>query len=162
MVSSIFDTFGQDSSEERSGISVDYGDVRFLIARAGGSNTNFQRVFRARAKPYRHQIDNELMSDEASEKLMAQVYAETVILRIDTLKKDENGEPVKDSKGQQVWELNTIPTREGETVPFDVPNTVALLLDLKDLFKDIQVMATKVSNFRKQEEAADEGNSKKS
>lgn len=144
---SLYGMFQVDSDIEKEGITIDYGVARAVIARAGGSNHNFKRVFQAKSKPYRYQIDNDQLSEEASDKLMAEVYAEAVIRRFDA--KDPNGE----------WILNKVPLMvDGKETIVDATkeNIVKLLLDLPELFKDMQFMAGKASHFQAAEDDADQ------
>jgi hypothetical protein len=123
-----------------------------VIARAGGSNVKFRKVFQAKSKPYRHQIDNDQLSDALSNKLMAEVYAEALIQRVDTLVDGETSDAPK------VWKQGALILRDKGLVEASAENVVQLLLDLPDLFRDLQSMANKASNYRRQEEAADSGN----
>lgn len=146
----LYGMFETDSSMEKSGILINYGDVRFTIARAGGSNEKFKRLFQQAIKPHRRQLDNETMSEEAMEDLMAEVYAKSVILGWESR---EN----KDSPWKPV-----VKDRAGNEMPFTPENCKKLLLDLRELFRDIQSQAGKAALFRKVEDETDVGNSAKS
>ena len=147
---SLYSTFATDSSLEQKGILINYGTERFLIARAGGSNDKFKRVFNQKIKPHRRQIDNEQMKDEQMEELLAEVYAESVILGWES-RKDKDAP----------W-VPTLPDREGKPMEFTPANCKKLLLDLPELFRDLQSQASKAALFRKVEEDADLGNSAQS
>lgn len=142
-MSSIYKTFGTDKGLEAKGIMVEYDDIRFLVARAGGANTKFRKVFQAKAKPYRYKIDNDLLSEDLAQKMMAEAYAEAVILRVDA--KDKDGK----------WAVNMLPTPDGNLVEATTEALTKVLLDLPLLFSDVQSMANNVSNFRKIEEEED-------
>lgn len=157
MSNNLYSMFRTDKAVESEGILVNYGDVRFRIARAGGGNQKFKKVFQQKAKPFRRQIDNELMSEEASDRLMAEVYAETVVLKWESLKKDEHDEAVRDEHGNEVWEPVFV-TEDGTRLDFNEKNVVKVLLDLPELFADIKDMAAKASNYRKALSEADAGN----
>jgi len=162
MSSNLYDLFKMDADLEREGITINYGSIKFLLARAGGSNTAFKKLFQAKAKKYRHQIDNKTMSDDAAELLMAQSYAEAIILGWWSRKEDENGEAVLDKSGEEQWvDTIEVPTADGSSlkrVKYSVKECVKLLLDLPDLFADIQQMAGEAANYRKEVEEEDEGN----
>lgn len=143
---SIYTMFDVDESMEKDGIEVDYGDVRFRIARAGGSNKQFRKLFQDLTKPYKHQLQNDQMSEETSNQIMAKVYAKAVIQRVDA--KEEDGK----------WAIGFLPLRDGELVPDSVEARETLLLDLKELFADLQTMAGTAANYRKFEDEEDEGN----
>ena len=42
---SLYKMFEVDNVQEQGGVLLNYGDVRFLIARAGGGNKDFAKVF---------------------------------------------------------------------------------------------------------------------
>ena len=75
-MTSAYKAFGSDKSLELDGILLNFGDFRFRVARAGGTNHAFRRMLQARLKPYRFQMDNDTMDDSVSESVMRQCYAE--------------------------------------------------------------------------------------
>lgn len=162
MSNNLYDLFKMDADLEREGITINYGSIKFQLARAGGSNTTFKKLFQAKAKKYRHQIDNKTMSDDAAELLMAQAYAEAIILGWWSRKEDENGKALLDKDGEEQWvDTIEVPTANGNSmkkVKYSVDECVKLLLDLPDLFADIQQMAGEAGNYRKELEEEDEGN----
>lgn len=154
---SLYKDFATDKNMERSGVLLNYGDVRLLIARAGGSNRKFSEVFKEKAQPYRYAIDHGKMSEEDANRIMAEAYAESVILGWQSVVRDENGDVVRDSKGKPKIQ-QSIEGKDGKQMKFTVENCTQLLLDLPDLFRDIQQMASDQRNFQKEEEKADAGN----
>ena len=78
-MSNLYQVFEMDKDLEREGITVNYGSVKFLIARAGGRNKAFKTVFGAKTKKYRHQIDNETLTDDAADRIIIESYAEAVV-----------------------------------------------------------------------------------
>lgn len=155
-VNPIYGMFKTDRNVEREGILVNYGGVRFRVARAGGANAKFKNVFQELSKPYRRQIDTETLDDETAERIGREVYARTVILGWETRKTDENGDPVK-VDGKEVWEPVFV-TDKGERLDFTTANVMKVLEDLPELFTDIKVMAQNHANFRRSEVEADKGN----
>ncbi len=156
-MSNLYEMFEMDADLEREGITVNYGSVKFLIARAGGRNSAFKKLFQSKAKKYRHQIDNETMSDTAADRLMAESYAEGVVLGWWSRIEDEHGEPVLTAKGDEKW-VDTVENADGKKVKFSVDECVRLFEDLPDLFANIQMMAGKAANYRLEEDLQDEGN----
>ena len=154
---SIYKTFETDKNIEQEGIEVDYGDTRFVLARAGGANNRFKKVFQAKTKPYRRQIETDTLSESVARKMLAEAYAEAIIIRVDVAEVDDNNEPIL-VKGEKKWKLNRIPLEDGTDSPATQERVTALLLDLPELFADIQEMATLASNYRAVEEEADSGN----
>lgn len=154
---SLYKDYSTDAAMERDGVLVNYGDVRFLIARAGGSNRKFAEVFKAKAQPFRYAIDKGKLNEDDANRIMAETYAETVILGWESVVRDDNGDIVKGAKGKPKIQ-KSIEGKDGKQVKFTVENCTQLLLDLPDLFRDIQAMAADQANFRKEEEAEDAGN----
>jgi len=145
-MASIYKTFATDKALESKGFMVEYDDIRFLVARAGGANSKFRKVFQAKAKPHRFKIDNDMLSEELAQKMMAEAYAEAVILRVDS--KDKDGK----------WVVNMIPQKDGSLTEATHEAVTQVLIDLPLLFTDVQSMANNVSNFRKVEEEEDAKN----
>lgn len=161
MSSFLYRTFETDTDLEREGILVNFGSVKFSLARAGGRNKAFRDLFNAKAKKHRVELDNETLSDEVADRIMAEAYAEAVVLGWWTRKEDENGDPILDKKGEEQWDDHIV-NREGKKVKYSVDECVKLLLDLPDLFQTLQSYAQKAANFRKEFEEEDEGNSEAS
>ena len=126
MSSFLYQTFEMDSDLEREGITVNFGSVKFTIARAGGRNKAFKDTFQTRVKKHRTQIDNLTMSDDMADQIMAESYAESVILGWWTRKEDENGDPILDAKGEEKW-ADTIENADGKKVKYSIPECVRLL-----------------------------------
>jgi len=157
MSAKLYQLFEMDKDLEREGISVNYGSVKFQLARAGGRNKAFKETFGAKTKKHRTQIDNETMSDDMADRIMAEAYAEAVILGWWTRKEDEHGDPVLDKKGEEQWE-DVIENKQGKRVKYSVDECVRLLLDLPDLFGSLQTYAAKAANYKKELDETDEGN----
>lgn len=155
-MSNLYEMFEMDTDLEREGITVNYGSVKFLIARAGGRNKAFKTVFGAKTKKYRHQIDNETLTDDAADRIIIESYAEAVVLGWWSRVEDENGDPIL-KKGEEQW-VDTILNKEGKKLKFSVNACIALFQDLPDLFANLQQMSQKSANYRKELEEEDEGN----
>jgi hypothetical protein len=117
--------FASDKTAETQGIDLDYGPFRITIARAGGSNRKYSLVFERVVGPHRLAIQNGTFDEDASVRLLAQVYAEAIILG---------------------W--SGVTDAQGQPLEFNTDNCVKLLTDLPDLFSDIQAQAGKAANFR--------------
>lgn len=128
---SLYAQFGTDKNLESTGILLQYGqnsqgkDICIRIARAGGSNKQYQKRMEALVKPYRRQIQNETISNDVMEKLVQQAFAETVVLG---------------------WE--NVEDKDGKPMEFTVDNCLTLFKDLPDLFKDIQDQAQRSALFK--------------
>lgn len=157
MSAKLYQMFEMDKDLEREGITVNYGSVKFQIARAGGRNKAFKDTFSAKAKKHRTQIDNETMSDDMADRIMAESYAEAVVLGWWTRKEDENGDPILNAKGEEKW-VDTVENKAGKHVKYSIEECVKLFLDLPDLFSSLQSYAIKAGNYRKEIDETDEGN----
>ena len=123
----IFNT--DENLESGEGIELDYGDCgTIIIHRAGGANRKFQWVLAAKFKPYERQMRTKTMKEAVSRRLLAETYAETVLV---------GWRGVKDASGQDL--------------PFTSENATKLLLDVPELFEDIREQAYDVSNFRREQ-----------
>ena len=157
----LYKTFETDTDLERDGIFVNFGSVKFCLARAGGRNKAFKDTFTAKAKKHRAELDNETLSDEMADRIMAESYAQAVVLGWWTRKENEKGDAILDKDGNEQWDDHIV-NAAGKKVKYSVDECVRLLLDLPDLFTTLQSYAQKSANFRKEMEEVDEGNSEKS
>lgn len=139
---SLFSQFQTDQNAEVDGIDIDYGiDSRvnerivIRIARAGGSNSKFAKLWDAKTKPYRRQIQTDTLDNATAERLIHEVYAEAVVLG---------------------W--SGVYNRNGNKLDYTVVNCVQLFKDLPELFNDIRQVATNISAFRVQEREEDAKN----
>lgn len=127
--------FETDSSREKGGIEIDYGDFKIYIARAGGANKAYQKSLEVKSRPFRRAIQAETLDPETMTAIMREVYADTVILR---------------------WEGVT--DRDGNDLPFTKDNCIKLFTDLPDLFEDVMSMAQKSSLFKTEMQEAEAKN----
>lgn len=148
---SLYTQFKTDPKLEKEGILLEYGTASngkptaIRIARAGGANVQFQKRADALIKPMRRQLQTETADQKQVERVLKQVYAETVVLGW------ENVEfPVLDANGS--------PTGETEFLPFTLANCLRLFDDLPDLFADIQEQAQRAALFRLVLQEAEAGN----
>jgi len=123
----VYDTFGTEEKFEQDGIWLEYGDSKFLVARAGGSNEKYKKLFLKKTKPHRVAIQNEILTDEVGERLLVELYADAVILD---------------------WQ--NVTDREGTNLLFNRENVIQVLTDLPFLFSKIREECEKVSNFQKE------------
>jgi len=128
---SLYSQFKTDENLERTGIVLEYGNnskgkpMGIRIARAGGSNSAYLKLMEAALKPYRRQLQNDLMDNGTIEKVLREVYAKTIVLG---------------------WE--NIEDAEGKPLEFTVEHCVKLFTDLPDLFTDVRSQAEKSALFR--------------
>ncbi len=145
MVSSVFKLFATSKELEKKGVWLDYGDVKFLVARAGGANHGYAELLKAKIRPIRHQVERDLLSAEENDRINAELFAEAIIKDV-KVKVDDN------------WQQG-VPSADGPVLPYTKANVVKLLLELPDMFRDIRQCAADANKYLIDQEAADEKNS---
>lgn len=136
MAKSIYSAFKNDEARERTGVVIDLGETgKITVARAGGANARFEKRMVEITKPHRRSIQTGIIDKKTADGLLAQVYAETVVLGWEGLT-DENG----------------------QALPFSKENAQKLLLDLPDLFLLIRTTSEDQTLFRQEVLEADAGN----
>lgn len=136
MNKSIYDKFGTDKKAEQEGIVLDYGDgMEIRIARAGGSNTKFEKAVQQKMRKYGLQAKHDLLEPEQQREIFREVLAETVVLGWDGMY-----------------------DRDGEEIPFDKENCIQLFKDLPDLFDDVLEQSRKSSLFKQSVLEQEQGN----
>jgi hypothetical protein len=133
MKSILHKNFATNKNLEREGITLEYHDpdevdippVRIKIARAGGSNTAYEKALDRRTRSMRRQLAANAVSVAEIRRITREVFAETVLL---------GWENVTDDKGV--------------AIPFNYDNAVELLTDLPDLMADIEQQAGQAQLFR--------------
>jgi len=144
----LFAAFKTDSTMETDGILLRYPGFEVKVARAGGANKAFGKLFESRiSKPYARQMKMGTMDDDLASQLMAEVYHDTILIKGTCRAQDAAGK----------WHDNSIPTADGKIVDATRANVVKLFsTDLAELFRDIQGQAGDFANYRQMdmEEAA--------
>lgn len=127
---SLYEKFGTNKQKEVDGVWLEYGQnadgtkIRFLVARAGGRNQQFEKVADFVYKPVRRRIKMEDIEPSELRVLTQQIFARAVV-------KDWSG--VRD--------------REGNELQFNEQNFLAVMGDLQDLWEDIKEFAETMSNY---------------
>ncbi|MCI0418642.1 MAG: hypothetical protein L0312_05375 [Acidobacteria bacterium] len=125
----LFEQFKTNESFETTGVVLDYGDGgRIRIARAGGANKKYLRATEKLSRQYRNQIRMGTFSGDLANKVMQEVFADTVVLG---------------------WEGVT--DADGTNIPFSRENCMRLFRDLPALWDDVQEQAASVAIFREAE-----------
>ena len=135
-----YDAFRTDPKLETKGVWVDYGQgFRLLLARAGGANARYTKLFEKKAKPIRRALVNGQVSKEQGDDLLREIFSETVILSWE----------VKTADGK--WKKGVEDPDTGETLKAE-PSVYCRVLghpELSDLFGAIQEDATGLQLFLK-------------
>lgn len=124
-MTSPYDMFKTSEKMETEGIILDYGVFKIRVARAGGSNINFAKTVERLAKPYKFALENNTLDPKIQIRVMARAFAESVLLGWEDML-DEKGDPL----------------------PFTVDNAEKILIDLPDLFADIQRQSMTAGLFK--------------
>lgn len=130
---SVLAAFTTDKATETKGKWVEIGPAKFLLARAGGSNTKFQKAIEAVMRPYQRMIAMDQFSEAEAAKLSVKPFVDTVLLGWENVRpvtQDEDGE----------WQV-------GEPIPFSKEKAVEILTNLPDLFRRLLTESTNIGNF---------------
>lgn len=131
-----YDIYETDETlESGKGVEVEYPFGTFIINRAGGANKKFAKVFNEKLKPHMRKHQQGILEDEIKEKILAETYAQTVIIG---------------------WK--NVHDRDGKKLNFSFKNCVKLLTDLPDLFTDLQLQANDFATFKAEQESIIEKN----
>jgi len=131
---SMFETDAKKENE--TGHVLDYGSFSVSILRAGGANTKFATVLFEKTKLFKNRLVTDLLDESASQSMLAEVYAESVIIGWDNFR-----------------------DRDGKVMEYTKQNVVKAMLDLPDLFLNIRSHASSLNTFKLSD---DENDSKKS
>jgi hypothetical protein len=138
---SLYKRFKTDPKIEKEGVLLDFGknskgaQIYIRVARAGGANQAYLNRMEARAKPHRRSIQNDTIERVTLEKLILDVYAETVVLGWENVE-DENG----------------------NELPFNKDNVIKLFTDLPDVYEEVKDQAQKGALYRQELLEADAKN----
>lgn len=127
----IFDMFETDVGVETKGVTLRYGkNIKITVARAGGSNTKYEKLVRQLTKPYRQMIaaaqsgNGTEQDSKVIEGLLQEAYSKAVVLS---------------------WAGVT--ERDGTPITFTPENVVDLFKRVPALWSEIQSFASNFVNF---------------
>jgi hypothetical protein len=69
------------------------GDRRFKVLRAGGSNKKFARAFQQMLRPYRKQLNKDMLDPDVADRLLREAYAQHIVVDWKNIN-DADGNPV--------------------------------------------------------------------
>lgn len=128
---SLYSQFATNKEAEAEGAWTEYGPnedgtiPRFKLSRMSKSNKRYQKELERATKPHRRSMELETMDNDLAEKLMMEVFVDTILLD---------------------WE--NIDDKEGNRLSFSRENALKLFKDLPELYDDLQDKARKASLFR--------------
>lgn len=132
----IYEMYETNLDCEATGITLDFGDAgRIRVARAGPTNRAFSKLLESKMRPHRRQMDTDNMPPDVADRIMREVFAESVVLG---------------------WE--DVCDRDGKKLVFSVEACIKLFEDLPDLFVQVREESAKFTNFRAAGIEADAGN----
>lgn len=126
------------AAETTAGVILDYPELgcRVRIARAGGANREYGKQINSRLEPYRDRkgrIKN--LDDDKAREIMAEIYADTIVLGWEVLDGDKYVSGIKDPE-------------TGETKPYERSMVIKVFLAVPDFFHDVQEQADDIALFR--------------
>ncbi len=124
-VDDLYASFDMDEDAETRGIPVNYGKFVVTIARVGGSNDLYRKVFERESKPVQSALEMGGLSEHESRQLLFRVFARSVV------------------KNWQFRENGTLLTgfgrdAKGEVVEFNEQNLIAIWTKRYELFLQIK------------------------
>lgn len=135
-------TFKTDTAKEVSGVEITVSmnehnnePIKIRIARMTRSNKPYAKALEAATRPHSAAIQNETLENELGQKIMQEVFVDTILLGWSNLPKSELTGNDKDTA----------------ELPFSRENALALFAELPDVYDDWETRAKKSSNFREDE-----------
>jgi len=140
---SLSQMFKTDSVLEEKGFPVSYGkhettgvEIVITIAFSGATNKKYQRALRRLTKPVERLIQNESLSDEQSEAIYKEVFAEACVIGWQGVYPEDLGD-IK-------------PKADSKELPFSKENAIKLFDYMPHLYADLVEKSKKLSNFKTQ------------
>ena len=136
--------FKTDPKLERNGVELDYGDAVITVARAGGSNRPYRQALAKGVRPYRAAIDAETIEDETLLPIMIRTFVDHVVLDWKTRRSDKTLVPG----------IEGVEGPDGELLPYTKDNAYAFLLEVPELYRQMQTAAAGTKYFLEDLETA--------
>ncbi len=131
-----YEKYHTDETLTKEGIWYDDEDIRVKVTYAGTENARYDKMLKLKLKPFETRIRNDNFSDEAFHKVLAEVYAATVVLDFQ----------VKNEEGNFV---SGVYDAEGNIIEKNEANVTMALNMAQRLFSDVIKVATNFNLFRK-------------
>jgi hypothetical protein len=146
---SLRNTFKTNRTAEIEGVTIPVGinehnggEITITVSRMSRSNKRYTKAIEERTRPHSAAISNETLDTEIGDKILREVFVDTVLLGFTNLPKSElTGDPA-----------------DTEELPFTRENALALFDELPDMYDDWEARAKKSSTFRDTERAKMAGN----
>ena len=134
-MTNVYSLYETDKAVEANGIDLKFPSFTIRVARAGGANKRFAAVLQKKLGTRARAFDAGMMSPDEANKILAEVYAECVVLG---------------------WEGVT--DRAGVPLAYSKEACVRLFTDLPDLFQEVIAESQRLQNFRAVQKDEDSGN----
>jgi hypothetical protein len=132
MSKSLYELFETDEKIEKDGVKLKFGPASFHVRRAGGANRAFNAAFEEKTRMTQSRLQMAALSEEESEKILMDVYAETVVIG---------------------WDGVT--DRKGSPLEFTKENFMQVMKDLPVVWRALRTEAANHENFLKQQAKAE-------
>lgn len=121
---------------EVEGIEYELANTRVRLARAGGQNVKFNAAMSAAIEKHKRAIDLKILNDDKALAVLAEIYAEFIVLKWETNVGDENREDWREGIEQEDSD-DLLPVTHENVVQYfkDLPD---FLLDCKRVAEDAQ------------------------
>lgn len=140
MTTSARKAFSTNKQVEVDGVEMLCANVRLVVARAGGSNSEYTKHASEIATKKGKQLQAGLIEDVEARRLLAQLYANYVIRSWET----DDGKGKKD----EPHFVSGVESASGEIVPDSVDARIDFLMDCPDFLLHIKEVAEDFGNFR--------------
>ncbi len=159
-IKNLYGEIETDTSQEVSGIFLGIGtNLAVKIARAGGSNSKFEKAREFFAKPYVRQMQNGIMNvRESTNKILKPAYARGVVIDFFVMM---DGEPVSGIPPYPSWgKQDKTALNEHGLLPVTEENILRLFNtpELGAVWDTVVEEADRNANFRKEDLEARAGN----
>jgi len=142
-------TFKTDRAAEIAGVEVEVAmndhngkPITIRIARMSASNKRYTKELNRVTKPHQSAIQNDALDNELAQKMLQEVFVDTILLGWSNLPKSELTGDENDT----------------EELEFTRENALALFEELPDCYKDWESRAQKAAAFREAEREVTAGN----
>lgn len=133
--------FKTDPTRENEGVEIEVDinehnkqPIKIRIARMSKSNKRYSKRLEEVTRPHQSAIANETLDEGLGNKLLREVFVDTILLGWSNLPKSE---------------LTGVETDTDE-LPFSRENALSLFEELPDVYDDWEARAKKNSNFREE------------
>lgn len=146
-MTSPYKLFKTNPDAEVNGTVINYGDEAwFRVARSGGANKKYLAAMTDRLKPFRRQIQTETMDEKVADRLVLEVFVDTVLLGWGSYVE----RPVVGGKPDEVERVSRdgiIEGPEGEDITFGRDSALKVLTDLPELFRELRAESERLGTF---------------